>query len=151
MKAIRLHKTGGPEVLQLDEVPMPEAGPGQVLVKAHSIGAGIPDQLVRTGRYPWMPPLPTIPGIEMSGTVAARRFRLFSIHAYDERPDVSGQHLAHLMEMIKESRINPAIFAELALDMAAEAHRLIDEGAVMGKILLQPARTEPRYATPTDT
>ena len=45
--------------------------PGQVLVKAHSIGAGIPDQLVRTGRYPWMPPLPTIPGIEMSGAVAA--------------------------------------------------------------------------------
>ena len=39
MKAVRLHKTGGPEVLQIDEVPMPEAGPGQVLVKAHSIGA----------------------------------------------------------------------------------------------------------------
>ena len=71
MKAVRLHKTGGPEVLQLDEVSMPEAGPGQVLVKAHSIGTGIPDQLVRTGRYPWMPPLPTIPGIEMSGYVAA--------------------------------------------------------------------------------
>ena len=57
MKAVRLHKTGGPEVLQLDEVPMPAAGPGQVLVTAHSIGAGIPDQRVRTGRYPWMPPL----------------------------------------------------------------------------------------------
>ncbi len=319
---------------------MPEAGPGQVLVKAHSIGAGIPDQLVRTGRYPWMPPLPTIPGIEMSGTVAAlgagvtglregdpiivsaiqnrscyaefltadaewvfpcadgidladagclqnyrvawcilhvaariragdtvvivgaaggvgsallqlanaadlttialvrnsakSKFvtvqgadhvidtgredlteqvmaitdgcgvdlfidpvagpgfkdhldllapvgmlvlygmieelptngvfraqcerwgrspavRMFSIHAYDERPDVSGQHLAHLMEMIKEGRIKPAIFAELPLDMAAEAHRLIDDGAVMGKILLQPARTEPQYVTPSDT
>ena len=76
---------------------------------------------------------------------------MFSIHAYDERPDVSGQHLAHLMEMIKEGRIKPAIFAELPLDMAAEAHRLIDEGAVMGKILLQPARTEPRYAAPSDT
>ena len=340
MKAVRLHKTGGPEVLQIDEVPMPEAGPGQVLVKAHSIGAGIPDQLVRTGRYPWMPPLPTIPGIEMSGTVAALgagvtglregdpilvsaiqnrscyaefltadadwvfpcaegidpadagclqnyrvawcilhvaarvragdtvaivgaaggvgsallqlanaadlttialvrnpvkstfvaaqgadhvidtrgedlteqimaitdglgvdlfidpvagpgfkdhlellapvgmlvlygmieelptngvfraqcerwgrspAVRMFSIHAYDQRPDLSGQHLSHLMEMIKEGRIKPAIFAELPLDMAAEAHRLIDEGAVMGKILLQPARTEPRYATPSDT
>ena len=31
MKAVRLHKTGGPEVLQIDEVPMPEAGPDQVL------------------------------------------------------------------------------------------------------------------------
>ena len=76
--------------------------------------------------------------------------RMFSIHAYDDRPDVSGQHLAHLMEMIKDGRIKPAIFAELPLDMAAEAHSLIDEGTVMGKILLQPARTEPRYALSSD-
>jgi NADPH2:quinone reductase len=71
MKAVRLHETGGPEVLRVDEVPTPEPGPGQVLVKAHSIGIGVADQLVRDGRYPWMPELPTIPGIEMSGTVAA--------------------------------------------------------------------------------
>ena len=77
--------------------------------------------------------------------------RMFSIHAYDQRPDLSGQHLSHLMEMIKDARIKPAIFAELPLEMAAEAHRLIDDGAVMGKILLQPARTEPRFATPLDT
>ena len=71
MRAIRLHETGGPDVLRLDEIPTPEPGPGQILIKAHSIGTGIPDQLVRTGRYPWMPALPTIPGIEISGTVAA--------------------------------------------------------------------------------
>ena len=334
MKAVRLHKTGGPEVLQIDEVPIPEPGPEQVLVQAHSIGTGIPDQLVRTGRYPWMPPLPTIPGIEMSGTitalgagvkglqegdpvfvsaiqnrscyaeflaadakwvfpcadgielsevsclqnyrvawcilhVAARvragdtvaivgasggvgsallqlansaelttialartqakctfltaqgadhvintsaedlqeqimeltngrgvdlfidpvagpnfkdhldllapvgmlvlygmiedlptngvfeaqcerwgrspAVRMFSIHAYDEQPDVSGEHLTHLMEMIKERKIKPAIFAELPLGMAAEAHQHIDNGEVMGKIILQPARTKASY------
>ena len=71
MRAIRIHQTGGPEVLQIDEVDRPEPGPGQVLVKAHSIGIGLADQLVRDGRYPWMPELPTIPGIEMSGTIAA--------------------------------------------------------------------------------
>ena len=71
MKAIRLHRTGGPDVLQLDEIERPDIGPGQVLVKAHSIGIGLADQLVRDGRYPWMPELPTIPGIEMSGTIAA--------------------------------------------------------------------------------
>ena len=70
MKAARLHETGGPEVLQVDQIPTPEPGPGEVLVKAHSIGIGVADQLVRDGRYPWMPELPTIPGIEMSGTVA---------------------------------------------------------------------------------
>jgi NADPH2:quinone reductase len=71
MRAIRIHRTGGPEVLQPDEVPAPEAGPGEVLVRADSIGVGLADQLVRTGAYPWMPALPTIPGVEMSGHVAA--------------------------------------------------------------------------------
>ena len=69
MKAIRLHQTGGPEVLQLDEINRPIPEPGEVLVKAHSIGVGLADQLVRNGRYPWMPELPTIPGIEMSGNI----------------------------------------------------------------------------------
>ena len=337
MKAVRLHETGGPGVLQLDEVPTPVAGPGEVLVRAHSIGVGIADQLVRTGRYPWMPALPSIPGIEMSGTVAAlgagvTRFRegdpvvvsavperncyaeylaadadwvfpcadgidlaaagclmnyrvayrilhaaarvragetvavvgaaggvgsalvqlakaaglivialvrspakaafaaaegadhvidtrnedlgerigaitqgrgvdlfvdpvggenfaghldllapvgmlvlyglidgwppdavfraqrermarspavrLFSIHAYDDRPDVTGADLALLMDMIADGMIRPAIYAEFPLAMAAEAHRLLDGGTATGKILLQPGRTEPRIAAP---
>jgi NADPH2:quinone reductase len=71
MKAVRLHHTGGPEVLQLDEIERPGITSGQVLVKAHSIGVGIADQLVRNGQYPWMPKLPTIPGIEMSGWIEA--------------------------------------------------------------------------------
>ena len=335
MKAVRLHRAGGPEVLVLDEVPTPVAGPGQVLVKAHSIGVGIADQLVRTGRYPWMPPLPTIPGAEVSGHVAAvgagvkgfregdaviasgvldrscyaeylaidadwvfpcadgidlataacllnycaswhllhdgarvrkgdtvaivgaaggvgsalvqlakaagletialvrsprkvafaqalgadyvvdtrtddlaarimaitggrgvdlyidpvggegftglldllspvgmlvlyglidgwppetvfgaqcRRMarspavRLFSLHSYDDRPHVTGEDLARLMAMIGGGLIRPAIFAELPLGMAVEAHRLLDASDVMGKIVLQPGRTEPRFA-----
>lgn len=71
MRAVRIHETGGPEVLKLDDIPDPIPAPVQVLVKAHSIGIGLADQLVRDGRYPWMPELPTIPGIEMSGTIAA--------------------------------------------------------------------------------
>ena len=334
MKAVRLHKTGGPEVLQVDEVPTPEPGPGQVLVKAHSIGTGIPDQLVRTGRYPWMPTLPTIPGIEMSGTVAgvgkgvtkvkegdqvfgsaiqsrscyaeyvaldepwvfpvtqglslrdigclqnyrvawcilheAARLResdtvaivgaaggvgsallqlanaagaltialarnenkasfvaaqgadhvintgnknlsdqimtitggrgvdllidpvagegfknhlyllaplgmlvlygmiedlptngvfdvqcdrwglspavrMFSIHAYDNQPHTSAKHIENLMKMFKSGDLKPVIHAELPLEMAVEAHQLIDEAAVMGKILLQPDRKDARW------
>lgn len=71
MKAVRIEKTGGPEVLELVEVPTPVPGPGQALVKAHTIGVNMPEVLVRSGRYGWMPPLPVIPGIEMSGTIAA--------------------------------------------------------------------------------
>lgn len=69
MKAIRIEKTGGPEVLQYVEVPTPSPGTGQALVKADTIGVNMPEVLVRRGQYKWMPPLPAIPGIEMSGTI----------------------------------------------------------------------------------
>jgi NADPH2:quinone reductase len=70
MKAIRLERPGGPEALEYVDVPTPVPGPGQVLVKAHAIGVCWPEVLVRRGTYAWMPPLPTTPGIEMSGIVA---------------------------------------------------------------------------------
>lgn len=73
MKKIAIHAHGGPEVLQVVDVPLPEPGPHDVLVKAHAIGVGWPDVYVRTGTYPWQHlfPMPATPGIEMSGTVAA--------------------------------------------------------------------------------
>ena len=70
MKAILLTRTGDPSVLDYVEVPTPRPGPGAVLVKADTIGVSRPEALVRDGSYPWMPPLPAIPGIEMAGTVA---------------------------------------------------------------------------------
>src|SRR5262245_52681048 len=71
MRAIQMAKTGGPEVLEYVEVPKPELNAGQVLVRVHAIGVGKPDVLVRTGVYKWMPPLPTTPGIEATGHIAA--------------------------------------------------------------------------------
>lgn len=69
MKAIRMSRTGGPDVLEYVDLPTPRPGPGEVLVKAHAIGVCMPETMVRKGTYLWMPPLPVIPGIEMSGTV----------------------------------------------------------------------------------
>ena len=69
MKAIQISQTGGPEVLKYVDLPTPRPGPDEVLVKAHAIGVCMPETLVRKGTYRWMPPLPVIPGIEMSGTV----------------------------------------------------------------------------------
>lgn len=71
MKAIQLQQPGGPEVLALVDLPLPEPGPGMVRVKAHAIGAGGPDVLIRNGTYKWMPPMPAIPGNEMAGVVDA--------------------------------------------------------------------------------
>ena len=64
MKAIQIRTTGGPEVLEFVDLPTPKPKDDEVLVKAHSIGVGMPDVLVRTGRYPWMPPMPAVIGIE---------------------------------------------------------------------------------------
>jgi NADPH:quinone reductase len=69
MKAIQITETGGPEVLKYVDLPTPKPGPNAVLVKAHSIGVCMPEIYVRKGVYAWMPKLPAIPGIEMSGTV----------------------------------------------------------------------------------
>jgi len=72
MKAIVLRRPGGPEALEYTEVPRPEPRPNEVLVRAHTIGVSRPEILVRRGTYNWMPPLPAIPGIEMSGTIVER-------------------------------------------------------------------------------
>src|SRR5581483_1656231 len=71
MKAIQLSRTGGPDVLDLVDLPTPSPGPGEVLVKASAIGVNYFDTMIRTGRYRWMPKLPFVPGNEMSGTITA--------------------------------------------------------------------------------
>ncbi|MGP0090707.1 MAG: quinone oxidoreductase family protein [Xanthobacteraceae bacterium] len=71
MQAIIIRRPGGPEVLELADLPVPRPGEGQVLVRAKSIGVGKPDVLFRTGVYRWMPPLPAVVGSELTGTVEA--------------------------------------------------------------------------------
>jgi len=69
MKAIRVHKFGGPEVLQLEEIPEPKAGPGQVLVEIKAAGVNPVDTYVRSGSYPLLPSLPYVPGGDAAGVV----------------------------------------------------------------------------------
>lgn len=69
MRAVQVHTPGGPEALELVALPLPDCGPGAVLVRALAIGAGGPDVLIRKGTYKWMPPLPAIPGNEMVGVI----------------------------------------------------------------------------------
>jgi NADPH2:quinone reductase len=71
MKAIVISRPGGPDVLEYVEVPTPQPGPGEVLVKAEAIGVNLFDLMIRTGRYRWMPKLPFVPGNEMAGRIAA--------------------------------------------------------------------------------
>ena len=73
MRAVLLRETGGPERLELAEVPEPEAGEGEVVVRVRAAGVNFADVLVRQGRYPQPPKLPTVPGSEVSGEVDGRR------------------------------------------------------------------------------
>ena len=71
MTVIAITEPGGPDVLQPQEMPVPEPGPGQLLVKVHTAGVNRPDVLHRIGVY--MPPkgASPLPGLEISGVVVA--------------------------------------------------------------------------------
>src|SRR2546422_11464420 len=66
-KAIRFHKQGGPEVLQVDDVPVGDPGPGQVRARHTAIGVNFVDTYQRSGLYPiqW----PQVAGNEAAGVV----------------------------------------------------------------------------------
>jgi NADPH2:quinone reductase len=70
MKAIRVHSLGGPEVLTYEEVPDPEPGEGQALVRVEAAGVNFIDVYFRTGLYRGPAP-PFVPGQEAAGTVLA--------------------------------------------------------------------------------
>ena len=70
MKAIRVHSLGGPEVLTWEDVPDPQPGEGQALVRVEAAGLNYIDVYFRTGLYK-SPSMPFIPGQEAAGTVAA--------------------------------------------------------------------------------
>jgi NADPH2:quinone reductase len=67
VKAIRVHRTGGPEVLRLEDVPIPEPGPGQLLVRVEAAGVNFTDIYHRTGLYKVQ--FPFTPGREGAGVV----------------------------------------------------------------------------------
>lgn len=71
MLVIDIAHTGGPEVLTAVERPVPEAGPGEVLIRVAAAGVNRPDLMQRAGIYPMPPGAPTVPGLEVAGEVVA--------------------------------------------------------------------------------
>ena len=69
MNAIRVHEFGGPEVLKLEQVPDPFAGPGQVVINVKAIGINPVETYIRTGTYATRPNLPYTPGNDVAGAV----------------------------------------------------------------------------------
>ena len=71
MKAVRIHTLDGPSALQLDELPEPTPGAGDVLVDVRAAGLNFPDVLLSRGKYQFKPAPPFIPGGEGAGVVRA--------------------------------------------------------------------------------
>lgn len=69
MNSIRVHRTGGPEVLVYEQTAVPDLQPGQALVRVEAVGINYVDIYHRTGLYPR--PLPYTPGAEASGVIEA--------------------------------------------------------------------------------
>ena len=69
MKAIRVKEFGAPEVLQLEEVPTPQPGPGEVLVRIHATGINPVETYIRAGTYARLPSLPYTPGNDGAGVI----------------------------------------------------------------------------------
>jgi len=112
MKAIRVHKFGGPEVLQLEEVPTPKPGPGQVLVKIHAAGVNPADTYARTGNYAILPELPYTPGTDGAGAVESIGEEVSKVKPGDR---------VYLAKNITGS------YAEYAIALESQVYRLPDK------------------------
>ncbi len=71
MNYIQIEKHGDPGVLKLHSMPVPEPGPGEVLIKVAAAGVNRPDVMQRKGLYPPPPGATDVPGLEVSGTVVS--------------------------------------------------------------------------------
>jgi NADPH:quinone reductase len=79
--AIRIHETGGPEVLEWEEVEIREPSPGEALLRQHAAGLNFIDVYHRTGLYPQA--LPFVPGVEGAGVVETVGEGVTSVKAGD--------------------------------------------------------------------
>jgi NADPH2:quinone reductase len=122
VKTVRVHQFGGPEVLRLEEMPDPQPGEGQVVVRVRAIGINPVDVYIRSGLYNRLPRLPYTPGSDAAGTV------------YAVGPGVSG--LAAGERVYTAGTVSGA-YAELALCNIGQVCRLPErisfaQGAAVG-------------------
>src|SRR5580704_9407512 len=70
-RTVMLTKKGGPEMLQVVELPVEHPGPGQIRVRVRAAGVGATDLSMLEGNYLFGPKMPFVPGYEIAGVVDA--------------------------------------------------------------------------------
>jgi len=110
LKAIRVHQFGGPEVLRYEDVPTPQPGPGEFLVRLHAIGVNPVETYQRSGSNPAIK-LPWTPGTDGAGIV--------ELVGPDGRSFKAGDRV-YISDTVSGA------YAELAVCHEAHLHRLPD-------------------------
>jgi NADPH:quinone reductase-like Zn-dependent oxidoreductase len=108
MKAVLVSQFGGPEVLSVEDIPVPEPGEGEVLVQTQAAGVGLWDVKLREGRL-GQRPLPLVPGAELSGLVAALGPGVEGVHigeAVISYPHIGGCYAEFVV--VPSGRLAPA-------------------------------------------
>lgn len=93
MKAVRIHRFGSPEVISIDEVPKPEPGPGEVVVRIKAAGVGPWDAMIRRGESVLPQPLPLTLGSDLSGVVDSIGVGVEEFNVGDEVFGVTNERL----------------------------------------------------------
>ena len=138
MKAIRVHRNGGPEVLEFEETPVPEPGPGQARVKIEAAGVNFIDTYHRTGLYPAATPF--TPGMEGAGIVDCvgpdvedvqvgdRVAYAMSLGAYAEQAIVEAWRLVPIPEGMEPKKAAAAMLQGMTAHYLARSTFPIEKG-----------------------
>jgi len=93
--------------------------------------------VVSYGRLDGPPDADLLPAMR-ANSARSPAVRFFTIHSFDDRPDIRAATMQVLLEHLAAHRIRPLIHDRLPLAEAARAHQLLESGQVIGKLLLKP-------------
>lgn len=160
VKAIRIHRPGGPEVMRLEEVELAAPGPGQVQIRQYAVGVNFIDIYFRNGAYP-APSLPFTPGNEGAGEVISvgpdvTKFKpgdrvayAGSLGGYAQARNIEAKFLIHLPESISYEKAAAMMLKGLTADYLLHRTYAVKPGDIVlvhaaaggvGLILCQWAR-----------
>jgi NADPH2:quinone reductase len=133
MKAMRVTKAGDPSVLRLEDLPKPTPGPGEALVRNHTVGVNFADIYMRNGSARVPIPFPFTPGIEGAGTVESVGAGVTDVKPGDRVAYASGPGSYAEFHVVKAIQLAP-LPKELSFDDGAAiilqgltAHYLLHE------------------------
>jgi NADPH:quinone reductase-like Zn-dependent oxidoreductase len=140
MRALLSHAPGGPETLRLEDVPDPQPGPGELLVRVRAAAINYPDVLIIEDKYQLKPPRPFAPGGEIAGEVEALGEGVEGWSVGDRLIAVTGfGGLAEKIVIPAKSAFplpSGRAFAEgaaLLLTYATSIHALLDRGKLQAR------------------